>query len=96
MLELKEDIKDNPFIMLLKILKSSGIKEVFCAGMDGYSDTEGNYVTPSMEYDFVKNKAHYLNSHIKDILADFKKDMDINFITYSKYNVIVDIDNGGF
>ncbi len=96
LLELKEDIKDNPFVMLLKILKSSGIKEVFCAGMDGYSDTEGNYVTPSMEYDFVKNKAHYLNSHIKDILADLKKDMDINFITYSKYNVVVDIDNGGF
>jgi 4-hydroxy 2-oxovalerate aldolase len=96
LLELKEDVKDNSFIMLLKVLKSSGIKSVFCAGFDGYSDTEGNYVSPSMEYDFVKNKAHYLNSHIKDVLSSLKNDMDINFITYSKYDVVEDIENGAF
>ena len=96
LLEKKESIEDNSFLMLLKILKHAGIKEVYCAGFDGYSDKEDNYAYPGMEYDFVKREAAHLNSHIREVLEKEYSDMTINFVTYSKYDVLVDINSGAF
>jgi len=85
LLERKEEIIDNSFLMLLRILKKSGIKEVNCAGLDGYSDREDNYFQKDMEYSFVKNYAVRLNHHIKEVLATEYRDISITFITYSHY-----------
>ena len=46
LLEKKEHIIDNSFLMLLKIFDKCGIKKLYCAGMDGYSDKEDNYFNP--------------------------------------------------
>ena len=40
LLELSEDFKDNSFLMLIKILKAAGVKNLYCAGLDGYSTRE--------------------------------------------------------
>lgn len=85
LLERKEEIIDNSFLMLLRILQRAGIKEVFCAGLDGYSDREDNYYQKEMEYSFVKSNAARLNFHIKEVLAREYGDMNITFITYSHY-----------
>lgn len=91
LLEKDEKIIDNSFLMLIKFLNSIGIKEVFCAGFDGYSDRENNYNNPEMEYSFVKREAGNLNSHMKASISEYRKQMDIVFITYSAYDEEEDI-----
>ena len=85
LLERNENIIDNSFLMLLKVLKKAGIKEVSCAGLDGYSDREDNYFNPKMEYSFVKNEALKMNHHIRSVLQEMKDELTIKFITYSHY-----------
>ncbi|MCR5420824.1 MAG: aldolase catalytic domain-containing protein [Lachnospiraceae bacterium] len=94
LLERDERIMDNSFLMLLKFIKKIGIRRVYCAGFDGYSDRENNYNDPTMEYDFVKSEALHLNSHMKAAIAEYRKSMDINFITYSAYDATEDIEGG--
>ena len=95
LLEQREDIKDNSFLMLLKILKSANVTEVACAGLDGYSDSEDNYYEPSMEYKFVKKVARHLNSHIREMLRTDFREMNVEFVTYSHYAEEDDIYLGG-
>lgn len=92
LLEKDEKIIDNSFLMLLKLLNNAGIKEVYCAGFDGYSDKESNYTNPEMEYSFVKREAFSLNKHMKDSITNYRNTMDIFFITYSAYDIEEDID----
>lgn len=96
LLEQREEIKDNSFLMLLNVLKRAGITKIACAGLDGYSDTEDNYFKQSMEYNFVKTVARRLNYHIREMLATEYKDISIDFITYSHYAEEEDCNNGGF
>lgn len=91
LLETNEKIIDNSFLMLLKILKEIDMKEVNCVGFDGYSDKEDNYCNPSMEYYFVKKEAFHLNYHMKKRISELRNDMIINFITYSAYDAVEDI-----
>ena len=91
LLEKDERIIDNSFLMLIKYLNTIGIKKVYCAGFDGYSDRESNYNNPEMEYDFVRREAFSLNSHMKASIAEYRKTMDILFITYSAYDAEEDI-----
>ena len=91
LLEKDEKIIDNSFLMLIKYLNRIGIKSVYCAGFDGYSDRENNYNNPEMEYDFVKREAISLNSHMKASIAEYRRMMDITFITYSAYDAEEDI-----
>ena len=86
LLEKEERYADNSFLMFLKVLKKIGVQEVVCAGFDGYSDREDNYFNPSMEYDFVKDAARYLNSHIRRVVQQMNQCMDIKFLTYSRYD----------
>lgn len=85
LLEKKEDILDNSFLMMLKILYRSGIRSVALAGLDGYSDKEDNYFEPTMEYGFVKSVARHLNRHIHSVLTEDYKDVEFDFVTYSHY-----------
>lgn len=91
LLEKDEKIIDNSFLMLVKFLNRIGIRKIYCAGFDGYSDRENNYNNPEMEYDFVKREAVSLNKHMKASIAEYRKNMDITFITYSAYDAEEDI-----
>ena len=91
LLELKEQLMDNSFLMLLKVLKRACVTKIACAGFDGYSNKEDNYVTPAMEYDFVKGAAEFLNRHIRDVLETEHGEMEKVFVTYSHYCDVEDI-----
>lgn len=79
------EIVDNSLIMLLKILIDLECKNVTLAGFDGYSQEHSNYFNKSMEYDFVKNMAEYLNSYTRDFIEENKAKIGICFLTESKY-----------
>lgn len=91
LLEKEESIIDNSFLMMVKFLRDIGIREICCAGFDGYSDKENNYNNPDMEYTFVRREAVNLNRHMKQSIAEYRKSMDIRFITYSAYDAEEDI-----
>ena len=86
LLERNEKIMDNSFLMLIKLLESIGINKICCAGFDGYSDKEDNYFNPEMEYYFVKDEAHNLNTHMRESIYEARRTMDIRFLTYSAYD----------
>lgn len=79
------EIADNSLIMLLKAIVQMGRKEVYLAGFDGYSATRPNYFNRSLEYDFIKNKAKYLNEYTRRFLAENKKRLRVKFLTPSFY-----------
>ena len=80
------EIIDNSLVMLLKVMQQIGINDVDLAGFDGYSSRSDNYFDVSREYSFVKEKASYLNTYVKDFIAGIKNNLQINFITRSRYN----------
>lgn len=90
LLEQAEEIVDNSLLMLLRVLRQCGLKEMYLAGFDGYSDSEDNYFNPHMEYAFVKNEARHLNYHIRSVLENEYSDMHLHFVTYSRYITVQD------
>ena len=96
LLESRARFDDNSFLMLLKVLKRAGISKVACAGFDGYSNKEINYVIPEMEYDFIKGAAEFLNRYTREVLKQEYKDMELEFITYSHYCDMEDINSAAY
>lgn len=86
LIEKQEKIKDNSYIMFLKLMHDIGIKKLVCAGFDGYSDKDVNYFNPAMEYSFIKQEAGNLNQHIRECVCNFRKVMEIEFLTFSLYD----------
>lgn len=78
-------IVDNSLVMLLKALKGVGCKSVTLAGFDGYSSETSNYYNVEMEYDFAKNMAEYLNEYTTAFLESIRDDMEVVFLTDSRY-----------
>jgi len=39
-----------------------------------------------MEYYFVKDEAHNLNTHMRESIYEARRTMDIRFLTYSAYD----------
>lgn len=81
------EIIDNSLAMAIKALMRNKCKKVYLAGFDGYSFDGKNFIDDIMEYDFVKQKHKYLNSYMSDFLKRVKKDIEIVFITDTKYEV---------
>lgn len=79
-------VMDYSFVMLLKVLRDKKVKNVFCAGLDGYSENESNYASESMEYWFARRNAGILNNYVKEFLKEIKDDSyNIEFLTNSFY-----------
>lgn len=81
------DIVDNSGLMLLKLLMSMGIGEVYIAGMDGYSGTiSKNYYDRIMDYDFA-DKIGQRNKMISAELKDINQKMKLHFLTDTIYQI---------
>ena len=81
------EIIDNSGVMALKLLIAIGVKKVYIAGMDGYSNnSEMNYFEDTLEYDF-SNVAELRNDLISREIREFRKVIDIIFLTPSTYDL---------
>ena len=79
---------DNSLLMMLNILKKIYNKEVLLAGFDGYDYIANkNYYKEDLLYLIDKNKVDELNQMMKEYLTIYKQQLDIKFLTKSKYNV---------
>ena len=89
LIDTETEIVDNSMVMLLKLLKSVGCSDVVLAGFDGYTSSESNYFDADKEYDFMKNKAAYLNGYASRFLQEAQQGMKIRFLTDTRYSGIV-------
>jgi 4-hydroxy 2-oxovalerate aldolase len=81
------EIMDNSGLMLLKLLIAIGVKQVSIAGMDGYSAYSGNdYINQNLVFDFSK-EAELRNRLISEEMRELKKQIEITFITPTRYDV---------
>ena len=81
------EIIDNAGLMLLKLLRAIGVKEVLLAGMDGYSAYSGsNYINKTLEHDFSK-EAERRNTLISAEMKELKKQIRMTFVTPTRYQV---------
>ncbi len=82
------DILDNSVLMLLKVLRQAGVKEVSLAGMDGYSasDSRMTYYDATLFYDFSR-EAELRNRQISEELTEIGRQMKLNFLTPTRYTI---------
>lgn len=85
LLDLDAEIIDNSLVMLLKAMINLGVGNVTLAGFDGYSSSETNYFNASMEYDFAKKMADYLNRYTINFLHERASEITVEFLTDSRY-----------
>lgn len=81
-----EAIKDNAGMMLIKYLIDFDVKEIVIAGMDGYShDNSENYFNNNMQLINKSKDLDTMNYAMTEILKDYSKKININFLTKIKY-----------
>ncbi len=79
---------DNSLLMLLNLLKKFYRKTVYLAGFDGYeyNQTE-NYYQENLLYLIEKTKIDELNELLTKYISLYRKDLNIQFVTKSKYDI---------
>lgn len=77
------DFFDNCGIMMLRMLKRVGVKNVTLAGFDGFS-IDGNDYAKGYHGEFVSGKKEE-NEKISNEMLELQKDMKISFLTPSSY-----------
>lgn len=79
-------VRDNATLMLLKLLVNLNIKKILLAGFDGYSyDEVNNYVDEDMILATSRDTMQKLNEGVAIVLTRLCKDIDIEFITPTRY-----------
>lgn len=79
------DVMENSGLMLLRLLQKMDVKEVFVAGLDGYEVNKSNYYDSNLNANF--EKIFERNQIISDELKEIEKNMIINFITPTVYQL---------
>ncbi len=84
-----ESVTDNAGLMCLKLLLYLGVKEIYLAGMDGYStDSEANYLNNDLKLITPKSVTEKMNIGMVKVLEAYAKEIKISFLTQPKYLVV--------
>lgn len=82
------DVFDNSGLMALRLLETLGVKAVRVAGMDGFSEAEGNdYYDKGFEA-YHTQKRYIRNNLVSEELKTINKSMKLTFITPTNYDVL--------
>ncbi len=82
-------VRDNAGLMLVKFLIKLGVKNIFLAGLDGYShDKEENYADNKMAFITHNAVLDTMNKGISEVLEQYSKEVSIRFLTQPKHIVI--------
>lgn len=82
-----DDVRDNAGLMAIKfVLDDLEAKEIYLAGFDGYShDVYMNFETPDMVLIAKREFLDRMNKGMTKVLQEYKKEVDIKFITSSLF-----------
>ena len=82
----KDCVSDNAGMMALRLLVLCGVKEVYLAGFDGYSQNlEENYMDMDMALTVDNLTAEARNQGMNKVLSDLSGKINIFFLTTPKY-----------
>lgn len=86
---------DNSMVMLLRLLNNLGVHSITIAGFDGFNGIDNySYYNNELESIYSFEKFEIINNEIKEMLLDFKRNMNtkisINFLTPSIFQNIFD------
>ena len=81
-----EYVRDNAGLMLINFLIKMGVKQIYVAGIDGYSyDVSQNYVDDKMSIYNSKHMCELVNSSIEKVLRRYSMRTTIEYITTPQY-----------
>lgn len=79
-------VNDSAIVIMFNILKAVGAKEIYLAGFDGFSSNiNENYMDKNLRRPVTEEQANERNRFIKDFLGRVRKEMNLHFLTESKY-----------
>jgi 4-hydroxy 2-oxovalerate aldolase len=79
-------IRDNPVLMLLKILINMKIKKVYLAGFDGYTnDNVNNYSEEYLPFLYCNDQVLLRNEAIKKTITSLENNISLELLTSSIY-----------
>ena len=81
-------VKDNAGLMAIRLIINMGCDKVFLAGYDGYEyEANENYENRDLELIMSKEQIDGLNEGMKLVLGEISKEISIDFITKSRFEV---------
>lgn len=81
-----EAVRDNAGMLLIKYLITLGVGRILLAGLDGYSlDATQNFADQKMNFFTQKATFEAMNEGMNHALADFAKQVEIEFVTTQKF-----------
>lgn len=81
-----DGVQDNAGMMLIKLLIKHNVKEIYVAGLDGYSlDREVNFIDQSMSIAQTSERLKLINEGMNKLIKDFRNQTHLTFITKEKY-----------
>lgn len=86
LLNAEEAVADNAGLMAIRFLINFGAKRIMLAGFDGYSfDARENYGNSDMAFVTKRNLLEAMNLGMTKVLTDYRKMIDIQFLTTPKH-----------
>ncbi len=84
-----DGVQDNAGLMLIKFLMRKKVKNVYIAGLDGYSaDLNQNYADQRMNFFTEKKIAEKKNSGLNKVLRNYSKQIKLKMLTTPKHIII--------
>lgn len=81
-----ESVRDNAGLMAVKFFTMAGAQRLVLAGFDGYAhDSEENYADEKMLLYTYKTTADAMNAGMEEVLKEYRKSIDIIFLTEQRY-----------
>ena len=81
-----EPVWDNAGLMLVKLLIQLGVKELYLAGVDGYSHDPGeNYAQDALRLAAKSQTLDAMNQGMCQVLGQFAQQATIRFLTKPRY-----------
>lgn len=81
----KDAVRDNAGLMCLRFLMDLGVKHLYLAGFDGYShESTLNYAQKNLEMITRNAVLDAMNVGMNEILEQYRKEAEINFLTHPR------------
>ena len=80
------EVSDNSLLLMINILKKIYHKHIYLIGFDGFDyDQYNNFYDESLLYLIDKNRVDKMNNSLKEYIKLYRNEVDITFLTKSKY-----------
>lgn len=84
-----ENVKDNAGMMAIRLFMNCGVKEIYLAGLDGYSQgNENNYCDTELALSMNPKVINSINKGISQVITEYANKVQIHFLTTPKHIVI--------